>query len=120
MLELIDGLPDNVVAVRATGQVSGTDYETVLIPVVEEKFSTRDKIRFLYVIGPDFKKFTTTALWDDARVGLHHLTGFERVAVCTDISWIVTLVKGMAMVMPKRIRWFESADFEQAKTWISE
>jgi hypothetical protein len=120
MLELMSGMPDTVVAVRATGQVSGADYKTVLIPAIEEKFQTCDRIRFLYFIDAEFKKFTTTALWDDARVGLHHLTGFERIAVCSDVSWIRTMVKGIAIAMPATLRLFETGELEAAKTWISE
>jgi hypothetical protein len=38
-------LPDNVLGVSAEGQISGADYETVLIPAVESKLKSHDKIR---------------------------------------------------------------------------
>ena len=48
MIEIIQGLPDNVVAVTASGKVTGEDYDSVLIPVIEEKLKKHDKIRVLY------------------------------------------------------------------------
>ena len=120
MIELIHGLPDNVVALSASGQVTGDDYEKVLIPAVESGFEAHEKIRLLYHIGPEFKKFTTTAMWDDARVGMHHLTGFEKIAVVTDVNWIKTMVKGIGLAMPDKVRIFDSSALEEAKIWISE
>ena len=35
MLKVLSHLPDNVVAIVASGQVDANDYETVLIPAIE-------------------------------------------------------------------------------------
>jgi hypothetical protein len=120
MIELIEGLPDHVVAFTASGQVSGDDYQNVLIPAVEQKFGKYERIRLLYHLGTDFKKFTTTALWDDTKIGLHHLTGFERVAIVSDIDWINNMAKGVALVIPTELRVFKHGELDDAKAWISE
>jgi len=119
MIKLMPDLPANVVAFTATGQVTGDDYKRVLVPAVEEKLREHDKIRILYHLGPDFKKFTTTALWDDAKVGMHHLTDFERIAVVSDVTWIQTMVKGIGLTMPGRIRTFANEELDEARDWIS-
>jgi len=119
MIKLLNGLPSNVVAFTATGQITGEDYKNVLVPTVEKKFKEHDKIRILYHLGPEFKKFTTTALWDDARVGFHHLTGFERIAVVSDVKWIRTMAQGIGLAMPGAVRTFANSELEQAKDWIS-
>ena len=120
MIELIPDMPPNVVAFTATGQVTGEDYEDIIIPLVDEKIDQHDKIRLLYHLGPDFKKFTTTALWDDAKIGFHHLRGFERVAVVSDVGWIVTMAKGIGLTMPMEIRTFSNDELGEAKAWVSE
>lgn len=88
MIEIIQGLPDNVVAVTASGKVTGEDYDSVLIPVIEEKLKKHDKIRVLYVLGPDVSGFTAGAMWDDAKIGIRHLTAYEKVSVVSDANWI--------------------------------
>ena len=35
MIEIMSGLPENVVAAIANGEVTGEDYEKVLIPAIE-------------------------------------------------------------------------------------
>lgn len=120
MIEPITGLPDNVVAITASGQVNADDYENIIIPLVEEKAAQYEKIRLLYHLGPDFRKFTTTALWDDAKIGLHHLKNFERVAVVTDIGWIQTMIGAIGKAVAIEVRAFGNDEFDAAKFWIGE
>jgi hypothetical protein len=118
MIELMEDLPAGVVGARASGQVSGEDYRDVLVPAVEAALARSGHIRFLYHIGPEFRKFTTTALWEDARVGLHHLGGFERIALVTDVSWIRLLAEGLRFAAPTELRVFANADLPFALEWI--
>jgi hypothetical protein len=120
MIVLLGEFPDNVVAVRAHGLVTGEDYTATLVPAVERKIREHDQVRLLYQIGPDFKRFTTTALWEDAKVGFHHLECFERIAVVTDVGWLGKLAEGVGLAMSGRLRVFPLADFENAAAWISE
>ncbi len=119
IIELGD-FPDNIVAVQAQGQVTGDDYTQTLVPAVEKRLERFDQIRLLYQIGPEFKKFTTTALWEDTRVGLHHLHAFERIAVVTDTDWIGKLVNTIALTMPGKLRCFSLDEIDTAANWISE
>jgi hypothetical protein len=36
MLELIQGLPDNVLGIIGSGTITGEDYDTVLIPAMKD------------------------------------------------------------------------------------
>ncbi|MGA2108542.1 MAG: STAS/SEC14 domain-containing protein [Syntrophorhabdales bacterium] len=119
MMTAIPDVPDNVVAVKATGKITGDDYETVLIPVIEEKLKKHDKIRLLYQIGPDIAGFTAGAMWDDAKVGLRHLTAFDKIAVVSDVEWITGVVKIFSFVIPALVRTFGNEDFLEAKAWVS-
>jgi len=120
MIVEIGGYPDNIVAVQAEGQVTGDDYAETLLPAVERTLARHEKVRFLYQIGPGFKRFTTTALWEDAKIGLHHLDGFERIAVVTDVAWIKKIVAGIGGSIPGNTRCFSLDEIEAAKTWIQE
>ena len=120
MLERIQGLPENVLGFEAKGEVTGADYESVLIPAVEELLTRQKRIRFLYHLGHEFTGFDAKAMWDDAKVGLQHLTAWERVAVVTDVGWLQMAVKGFGFVMPGQVRVFSNIEFEAARRWLSE
>ncbi len=125
MLEPIEGLPDNALGFTAKGDVSAQDYENVLIPAVEEKLKTHDKVRLLYHLGNEFNKFEAGAMWDDAKVGLAHITDWERIAIVTDVNWIQQAGKifGFAietMSVPGNVKVFHNHELDNAIEWIGE
>jgi len=94
MIEIIQGLPENIVAVIASGKVTQ--------------------------LGQNFTGFTSDAMWDDARVGIWHLTAFEKVAVVSDVDWIIDAVKIFKFVIPCPVKTFRNEEFPEAKAWIIE
>jgi hypothetical protein len=118
MLELLPDLPPNVVGVRAVGDVEDDDYDDVLIPAVEKALEGRDKIRLLYVLGPEFDEYEADAVWEDAKFGAHHLFDFERVAVVTDATWISRGVRWFAFAIPGKVKVFPMDSLVEAEAWI--
>ncbi len=120
MIAIIPDMPDDVVAVTATGKITDEDYRKVLVPAIEEKLKRHNKISFLYHMGQGFAGLTAEAVWDDARVGMRHLTSFRKIAVVTDVDWIVKAVKLFSFVIPALVRTFGNGGLEEAKAWVSE
>ena len=118
MLERLKGLPENVLGFEAKGEVTGADYESVLIPAVEEILARRKRIRFLYHLGSEFTGFEAKAMWDDAKVGLQHLSAWERVAVVTDAGWIRTAMKAFGFVIPGSVKVFSNSEIAEARRWV--
>ena len=120
MIELMTDLPDRVLGMRARGQVSAQDYQTVLVPAIEAKLRKHKKARLLYVLGDEFEGFTGGAAWEDAKVGMRHLTSFERVAVVTDVDWIENMIRAFGFALPGEVRVFDDDDLDKARLWVSE
>jgi SpoIIAA-like len=120
MVEKIPGLPDDVLGFEAKGTVTANDYESVIIPAVEALFSRQKKARFLYHLGGEFSGFEAAAVWDDTKLGLKHLAGWERMAVVSDVEWIRAAVKIFGIAIPGRVRVFHDRELAEAKRWITE
>ncbi len=120
MIELLKDFPDNVAAFACRGHVTKNDYETVLIPDVNDRLSRHKKVRVYYEIPPDFSGFDPGAVWDDAKFGFSHYQSWERLAVVTDIDWIKQSIKFFGFLMPAQIRAFPTADAGDAAKWIVE
>lgn len=118
MIELIEGLPPGTLGFRAHGQISSDDYERVMIPDVEAAFALNRKLRLLYVTADDFTGFDPGAMWDDAKLGARHFSGWERVALVTDVPWLRMAAATMGFMVPGRFRLFASTDLAEAKRWI--
>ena len=120
MLKIINDLPDNILGISAEGTVTGSDYQTVLIPAVEKKLKTNKTIRMIYQLGPGFKEFDLAALADDAEVGLAHLTAWDKVAMVSDHPMINTFTKFFGYLLSCEVRIFKNDKFEAAKKWVIE
>ena len=115
----IEGLPDNVVAIEVDGKVSRDDYERVLDPLVEQALRNSDKVRCLYVLGPDFEHYTLASLWEDTKVGVEHWRHWERIACVSDAGWVTHGVHAFGWLIPGAIRVFPSDQVDAAAKWVS-
>lgn len=120
MIEAIPGLPDNVVGFRGSGKITADDYKHVLIPAIEEALDRHRRIRLLYVLGPEVEGYSPGAAWEDTKVGMKHLTSWDRIAVVSDVDWVEDVIKAVAFAMPCEVRVFDYDDFDDAREWISE
>jgi hypothetical protein len=120
MVEQIPNLPSNVLGFTAKGKVTADDYESVIIPAVDALFSREGKVRFLYHLGEAFSGFEAAAMWDDAKLGLKHLKGWERMALVSDIEWVRVAVKVFGLVIPGHVRVFENRELAEATRWVTE
>ena len=118
MIEILSNQPDNVLGFTAHGRVTGADYESVLIPLVETKLKENPKIRFLYHLDNDFSGFEFKALWDDIKVGLRHLTAWEKIAIVSQNKWILRVTKFLGFLMPCPVKVFDSNQLLEATEWI--
>ena len=120
MIKPISDLPENVLGFEASETVTGHDYETILVPTVEAKLKVFPKVRLLYFLGPDFSSYELEAMWDDAKIGLKHLTAWERIAVVTDTEWIRSATRLFGFAIPGHVRVFANNELSAAKEWVSE
>jgi SpoIIAA-like len=119
MIEMLEGFPEGVVAGVAKGRVTRRDYEEILVPAVEAAFQRQSKVRCYYELGRDFAGMDAGAVWEDLRVGLGHLSGWERVAVVTDVDWVRFAVNAFRFLLPGEVRVFPTSAAGDARRWIA-
>lgn len=119
MLERIMDAPAGIDALKAVGNVSKNDYETVVEPLLDNARREGRPIRFLYEFGPEFRSFTPGAAWEDLKVGIGSMRLFEGCAVVTDTSWLRESTRLMGFLMPCPVRVFSIQDRDEAIRWLS-
>jgi hypothetical protein len=118
MIEALDDFPANVVGFRGTGHITRQDYDMVVSPALEAAFQHHKTINLYYEFAPDFEGISPGAMWEDFKVGMGHLTHWERIAIVTDMNWISNALKVFAFLMPGDVRHFPLANAVQARTWL--
>ena len=119
MIDQIPTAETNALVFSAHGVITGEDYEKVMIPAIEEKLKANAKIRFLYHLGSDFKGYTTAAIWDDAKLGCRFARFFEKIAVVTDVPWMVTAVKFCSLFVNCPVKIFSNKELVEARDWLT-
>jgi len=114
MLELIDGLPGNVVGIAVSGRLTMQDCQDVLVPAMQKSLKRHEKIRLYYELNSRFPG----AAWDDLELGLEDLSRCERVAIVTDIGWVRLTVKALRFLIPSEIRVFPTVQADEGRAWI--
>ena len=114
MIQIIEGLPDNVVGIIAKGRVTNNDCDTILKPAMESTLKRHDKVRLYYEIGCRFPG----AAWEDLRIGIEHIPQWERVAVVTDVGWVRHTVKALRFLIGSEIRVYTTSQAGDGLAWI--
>jgi hypothetical protein len=120
MIEALSGFPTTVLAFACKGHVTKDDYETVLIPAVEDALKQHRRVRLYYQIDPSFSGIEPGAIWDDFKVGMEHLFRWERIAVVTDVEWIRHTFHAFSFVIPCAVKVFRVDEAAKARAWIAE
>ena len=115
MIQIVDGLPDNVVGIVATGRVTNRECREVLRPLMQSSLSRHDKLRLYYEIDCRFPG----AAWEDLRIGLEHIPQWERVAVVTDVGWVRHTVNALRFLIASDVRVFTSFQAPEGRAWIT-
>lgn len=120
MIQIMTDLPDGVAGFVAKGRVTRKDYEDVLIPAMETALRAHRKVRCYFELGPDFSGMDPAAAWEDFKLGIQHLTQWERVAVVTDIEWMRIALSVFRFLVPGEVRIFDVCQSDQAREWVIE
>ena len=94
------------------------DYDLVLVPAVVKALEKQKKVRLYYETAADFSGIDPGAMWEDFKVGMEHVTRWERIAVVTDVEWIKQTMRLFSFLMPGTLKSFSSSEAAQARAWI--
>jgi hypothetical protein len=120
MLRRMKEMPAGTIGFEAVGEVEDDDWEETVEPELRRAISDGQKIRLLYLIGPEVREVESDAVTADTSFRARHATSFERVAVVSDEDWIRPALRGLSFLLPGKAKGFPVRDLEAAKAWLSE
>mgnify|MGYP002628421516 CR=1 FL=1 len=120
MIEVQPSGDRGMIEIRMTAPVSDSDYKEVLMPAIDTAIAGGDRLRLLAIIEAGVSDFTLGAMLQDARVGLKHWRGFDRVAVVTDNGALSRAIGAFSIFMPCPVATFRMSDAEDARRWLRE
>ena len=120
MLRRMDDVPAGTIGFEAVGEVEDDDWDDVVEPLLRQRIAAGEKVRLLYLMGPEATDVEGDAMKADAGFRARHAGSFDRVAIVADESWLGPAIKAWSLVMPGKSRAFAVHDLAAAKTWLAE
>jgi len=118
VLQPIAGLPDGVIGFEAAGKIEASDYRDVLMPAIGQLIEQGRDIR-LVLVFERFQGMSAAGAWQDLKVGVEHLTKWKRIALVTDLDWMITVASLFGWMTPGQLRRFPVAERERAIAWAA-
>jgi hypothetical protein len=117
MLNAIADLPPGVIGFEVSGKLQSEDYRDVLLPALQ-KAAADGEVRIVIVL-PKFEGASGGAIWQDLKMGVEHWRAWKRIAVVTDVEWMVHGVEWFGWMTPGEVKHFPLAERAAAVTWAS-
>jgi hypothetical protein len=114
MIEVIEGLPDNVLGIVVRGRITREDRSEVLLPALEERLEWHQKLRLYYEIRSRYPG----AAWEEITPAIGQGPVWERVAIVSDVAWVRHTVQALRLLIPSEIRVFGTSETLDGLTWI--
>jgi hypothetical protein len=119
MIQVLTGLPDGVIGFEGHGELHADDYRTVLLPAIEQHVAAGHDLRVVLVFER-WDGLSGGALWEDLEMGTANLTHWKRIALVTDVDWMIHLTRLFGWMTPGEMKRFALADRAAAVAWAAE
>lgn len=120
MIEVLKDFPDNVAAYACHERLTKADYETVLIPDIEDKLTRHKKLRIYCEVAPDYVGVEPDTVWEDWKFSFSTWFDWERGAMVTDAEWMKWATRFFGLLLPGEWHVFPTAEASKAREWIVE
>jgi hypothetical protein len=119
-LRRIDDMPPGTIGFEAIGEVEDDDWEKQVEPLLRSEMGEGQKIRLLYLLGPEAREVEGDAMTADTGFRARFASSFERVAVVSDESWMRPAMRALSFLLPGKAKAFPVAELDAAKAWVAE
>lgn len=97
------------------GEVTRAEYDAAAAEM-EAVIARHGKLSAVVVVR-DFAGMELAAWWKDISWGTTHITKIKRIALVTEIGWILTASRATSWMMPGEQKSFTPEELEQARAW---
>jgi hypothetical protein len=118
MLRRLTDMPPRTIGFEAVGDLDDDDWEEAVEPVLRREMAEGQKIRLLYLLGPESREIDGDAMTADTGFRARHASSFERVAVVSDEDWMRPAVGALSFLLPGKAKAFPVHDLAAAKAWL--
>lgn len=119
MIDILPGLPSNVIGFKATGEVTKEDYEKVVFPGIKRHMDTFGELNFVFFVDTPLKNFSPGAWIRDIWLQIKKLAAWHKVAIISDVENVRRFTDTISHILPGKYKGFLSSQLEDAVRWAA-
>lgn len=116
-IQIHNTINPGVFEIDLSGKLAAEDYESFL-PEINRLMHNHGKLRLLIQMR-DFHGWTPGGFWEEFKFDIKHVNDVERIAFVGDKKWEAGLSKLAKLFTTDESRFFEPAQIEEARGWLS-
>ncbi|HIB38102.1 STAS/SEC14 domain-containing protein [Mesonia sp.] len=116
MLQIIEISGDNIIATRASGNLTEKDIEKIH-PLIHSILDKDLKVRWYFEME-NFTGWDFPGLWEDLKMDTAHAKDYEKIAMVGEKKWQDWIAQFMKPFTNAEINYFSLEDRKTAKQWI--
>ncbi len=102
--------------IKPVGRLQAADYELIR-PALESFIAEHGQVRILFD-AEELEGWTPAAMWEDLKLGVHHVSDIDRIAFVVDGGWMEKLVSLSGVFTRAEVRTFHRNSLAEAEAWI--
>jgi SpoIIAA-like len=118
MLRAIDGLPEGVIGFEAEGEIRSADYTETLGPALQQELGAGRDIRIVLVFE-SWDGLSAGGVWEDLKLGTEHVRRWKKIALVTDIEWMLRVTALFGWMTPGEVKTFSLGERDHAIAWAA-
>lgn len=119
MIDILPGLPSNVIGFKATGEVTREDYEKVVFPGIRAHSDTSKELNFVFFVDTPLRNFSPGAWLRDIWLQVKKLAAWHKVAIISDVERVRRFTDSISFLLPGQYKGFLSSELEEAVRWAA-
>lgn len=119
MISVMNDIPHHVVAFKATGEITEEEYQNTIVPAIQKLAAQTNEINLILYLDAANDNFTGTRWYQDALTVLKSLGKWNRSAIITNLSNIISFTKAFSYLIPGEFKGFSLENYEEAVLWVS-
>ncbi|MFD0795389.1 STAS/SEC14 domain-containing protein [Mucilaginibacter litoreus] len=118
MIQLIKDLPEYITGIEISGEVSKHDYDTIVVPRLNELAKQQGEINYLVVLKSGIASFEAGVWWDDFKMAVKQFSNWGKIAIVSDDDPIKNVTNLLGFAFPGHPRGFKLDEYTQAVEWV--
>ena len=119
MMDFISSLPENIIGIKVSGNVTKKEYEDEFIPEMNKRIAGKSAINYMVLLATNVSNIEIGAWWDDFKMAVEHIGHWRKVAIISDQKMINKLIPIVGSVLPGKHRAFSLNEYDEAIFWLN-